>query len=128
MDRTFHHSVAPPKYIQLYLNRDNKTAEPLEASSISLQTLSTTTMESESPQMTLDPKYDHYDYPTISPTKQSGHPGHLTPEQEAQVFQLRMMLEQKGYTERLDTLTLVRDLGPRLQVQRLANSYDSYGS
>jgi hypothetical protein len=64
-------------------------------------------MASENPTMTLDPKYDHYDYPTTAPTKQSGHPGHLTPEQEAQIYQLRMMLEQRGYTERLDTLTLV---------------------
>lgn len=55
----------------------------------------------------LDPKYDNYDYPTVSPTKQSGHPGHLTPEQEAQVSQLRMKLEAEGFTERLDTLTLV---------------------
>ena len=54
----------------------------------------------------LDPKYDDYDFPTISPTTQSGHPGHLTPQQEAQVYQLRMMLEGKGLTERLDTLTL----------------------
>ena len=67
----------------------------------------TLAMASENPNMTLDPKYDDYDYPTTAPTKQSGHPGHLTPEQEAQVHQLRMMLEQRGYTERLDTLTLV---------------------
>jgi hypothetical protein len=71
-------------------------------------------MASENPHMTLDPKYDHYDFPTTAPTAQSGHPGHLTLEQEAQVFQLRTMLEQKGYTERLDTLTLVRVSGPRL--------------
>jgi hypothetical protein len=76
-------------------------------------------MESENPSMTLDPKYDHYDYPTTAPTKQTGHPGHLTPEQEAQVFQLRMMLEQKGYTERLDTLTMARDLELCPQVQGL---------
>lgn len=56
----------------------------------------------------LDPKYDHYDYPTITPTNQSGHPGHTTPEQDAQVHQLRAMLEQAGYHDRLDTLTLVR--------------------
>jgi hypothetical protein len=74
-------------------------------------------MASENPSMTLDPKYDHYDYPTTAPIEQTGHPGYLTPEQEAQVFQLRMMLEQKGYTERLDTLTMVRDLGTCLQVQ-----------
>lgn len=54
-----------------------------------------------------DPKYDDYDFPTVSATNQSGHAGHLTPEQEAQVHQLRMSLEQKGFTERLDTLTLV---------------------
>jgi len=57
--------------------------------------------------MKLDPKYDHYDYPTTSPNVQSGHPGHTTPEQDAQVYQLRMKLEADGYTERLDTLTLV---------------------
>ena len=56
----------------------------------------------------LDPTYDHYDYPTISPNAQSGHPGHTTPQQDAQVFQLRMMLEAEGYTDRLDTLTMVK--------------------
>lgn len=55
----------------------------------------------------LDPKYDDYDYPTTAPTPQSGHPGHTTPEQDAQVFQLRMQLEQLGYKERLDTLSMV---------------------
>ncbi|KAI9682719.1 MAG: cytosolic factor, phosphatidylinositol/phosphatidylcholine transfer protein [Trizodia sp. TS-e1964] len=70
-------------------------------------------MGAENPSMTLDPKYDHYDYPTTSPNKQSGHPGHLTPEQEAQVHQLRAMLEQEGYSERLDTLTLLRFLRAR---------------
>ena len=70
-------------------------------------------MASQNPHIELDPKYDHYDYPTTSPHKQSGHPGHTTPEQDAQVFQLRTLLEQAGYTERLDTLTLVcnRTLG-----------------
>lgn len=56
----------------------------------------------------LDPKYDDYDYPITAPTPQNGHPGHTTPEQDAQVFQLRAMLEQEGYTKGLDTLTLVR--------------------
>lgn len=65
-------------------------------------------MASENPTLQLDPKYDHYDFPTTSPSKQSGHPGHTTPEQDAQVFQLRMKLEAAGYTERLDSLTLVR--------------------
>ena len=55
----------------------------------------------------LDPKYDNYDYPTISATNQSGHPGHTTPQQDAQVHQLRTQLEQAGFRERLDTLTLV---------------------
>lgn len=55
-----------------------------------------------------DPKYDDYDFPTVSPTVQSGHPGHTTEEQDAQIFQLRSLLEQAGYTKNLDTLTLVR--------------------
>lgn len=59
-------------------------------------------------ELNLDPKYDDYDYPTIAPTPQNGHPGHTTPEQDAQVFQLRSLLEQAGYTKNLDTLTLVR--------------------
>lgn len=57
--------------------------------------------------MKLDPKYDDYDYPTTSPAAQSGHPGHTTPEQDAQVHQLRMQLESAGCKERLDTLSLV---------------------
>lgn len=60
-----------------------------------------------------DPKYDNYDYPTTAPEPQDGHPGHTTPEQDAKVFQLRTMLEQLGYTERLDTLTLLRFLRAR---------------
>lgn len=60
--------------------------------------------------MELDPKYDDYDFPTTSPEAQPGHPGHLKPEQQAQVHQLRLMLESEGYTKRLDTLTLVRTL------------------
>lgn len=54
-----------------------------------------------------DPKYDDYDHPTTSPNVQNGHPGHTTPEQDAQIFQLRTQLEQAGYTERLDTLCMV---------------------
>ena len=56
----------------------------------------------------IDDQYDHYDYPTTSPTTLSGHPGHTTEEQDAKVAQLRMMLEQVGYKDRLDTLTMVR--------------------
>ena len=69
-------------------------------------------MASGTPHLQLDPKYDHYDFPTTAPTKQNGHPGHTTPEQDAQVFQLRSMLEGEGYSERLDTLTLVRTQKP----------------
>ena len=60
-----------------------------------------------------DPKYDHYDFPTTSPESRPGHPGHTNEEQDAKVFQLRTMLEQEGYTDRLDTLTLLRFLRAR---------------
>ena len=59
------------------------------------------------------PKYDDYDYPTTAPTKQNGHPGHTTKEQDAQVYQLRTQLEQLGYTERLDSLSILRFLRAR---------------
>lgn len=65
------------------------------------------------PHQELDPKYDHYDFPTIAPDPQSGHPGWTTKEQDAQVFQLRMMLEAEGYTDGLDTLTMLRFLRAR---------------
>ena len=64
--------------------------------------------EAEKPAIELDPKYDHYDYPITSPDKKSGHAGHTTKEQDAQLHQLRAVLEQLGYKDRLDTLTLVR--------------------
>ncbi|KAF8866124.1 Sec14 cytosolic factor [Acephala macrosclerotiorum] len=70
-------------------------------------------MAAAEPKQELDPKYDHYDFPTISPTTLPGHPGHTTPEQDAQVHQLRMKLEAAGYTDRLDTLTLLRFLRAR---------------
>ena len=57
----------------------------------------------------LDPTYDDYEFPIIAPHPQNGHPGYTTEMQEAQVSQLRMMLEQEGYKDRLDTLTLVRE-------------------
>lgn len=63
----------------------------------------------------IDEKYDHYDFPTTSPIKLSGHPGHTTEDQDAKVHQLRMMLEQEGYKERLDTLTMVWRLLRTLQ-------------
>ncbi|KAI9773427.1 MAG: cytosolic factor, phosphatidylinositol/phosphatidylcholine transfer protein [Geoglossum simile] len=58
-------------------------------------------------------KYDDYDYPTTKDTPQSGHPGHTTPEQDAMVTELRTLLEQDGYTRRLDTHTLLRFLRAR---------------
>lgn len=61
----------------------------------------------DAPGMKLDPKYDDYDFPVVTPDPQPGHPGHLTSEQQAQVDQLRLMLESEGYTQRLDTITLV---------------------
>lgn len=64
-------------------------------------------------QTSFDPKYDQYDFPTIAPVPLPGHPGHTTPEQDAKVFQLRSELERLGYTERLDTLTLLRFLRAR---------------
>ncbi|KAL8641450.1 MAG: hypothetical protein Q9228_001740 [Teloschistes exilis] len=64
-------------------------------------------------QLKSDSKYDDFDYPTTSPTVQSGHPGHTTPEQDAQVYQLRTQLEQAGYSERLDTLNMLRFLRAR---------------
>jgi CRAL/TRIO, N-terminal domain len=65
------------------------------------------------PHIDLDPQYDDYDFPTTAPETQAGHPGHTTKEQDAQVHQLRAMLEQAGYKERLDTFTLLRFLRAR---------------
>ncbi|CAI6339002.1 unnamed protein product [Periconia digitata] len=64
-------------------------------------------------ELKLDPKYDDYDFPTTAPVAQNGHPGHTTPEQDAQVHQLRSMLEAEGYTKNLDTLTMLRFLRAR---------------
>lgn len=55
----------------------------------------------------LDPKYDDFDFPIVAPVKANGHPGHLTDEQNAAVKTLRESLEKQGYTDRLDSLTLV---------------------
>lgn len=77
----------------------------------------------------LDPKYDHYDFPTTSPNVQNGHPGHTTPEQDGKVFQLRTQLVQAGYTERLDTLSMVYHTCAEI-VQlclKMMSSYVSYG-
>ncbi|RKF83781.1 Sec14 cytosolic factor [Golovinomyces cichoracearum] len=60
-----------------------------------------------------DPKYDHYDFPVTSINQTSGHPGFTTPQQDAKVHQLRTKLLQNGYSERIDTLTLLRFLRAR---------------
>lgn len=60
--------------------------------------------------MDINAKYDHYDFPYKAATPQNGHAGHLTDAQIAQVHQFRMMLESEGFTDRLDTLTLVWNL------------------
>ncbi|RMZ85449.1 hypothetical protein DV737_g859, partial [Chaetothyriales sp. CBS 132003] len=73
----------------------------------------TSASSTEKPQMELDAKYDDYDYPTTASETQPGHPGHTTKEQDAQVYLLRMQLEQLGFSERLDTLTLLRFLRAR---------------
>lgn len=91
------------------MHRTSKEATP-RASKDSLRGGNTA---DSNPKVDLDPKYDDYDYPTTSPETQSGHPGHTTKEQDAQVHQLRAMLEQAGYHERLDTFTLLRFLRAR---------------
>ena len=73
----------------------------------------TFTMATAEKALPLEPKYDSYDFPTTAPEPQSGHPGHTTEEQDAKVHQLRTKLEQEGYTERLDTLTMLRFLRAR---------------
>lgn len=67
--------------------------------------------------MDLDPKYDAYDFPYTAADPQDGHAGNLSEQQIAQVHQLRMMLEAEGYTDRLDTLTLVRSSTRLLEME-----------
>ncbi|KAI0506535.1 CRAL-TRIO domain-containing protein [Xylaria bambusicola] len=67
----------------------------------------------EPTELELDPKYDHYDFPTTSIEEREGHPGFVTPTQQAQVHQLRMMLESENFKGKLDTLTLLRFLRAR---------------
>ncbi|KAI1259612.1 CRAL-TRIO domain-containing protein [Xylariaceae sp. FL1019] len=63
--------------------------------------------------MELDPKYDHFEFPLTSVEARDGHPGHITEIQQAQVFQLRSQLEAEGFSQHLDTLTLLRFLRAR---------------
>jgi len=63
--------------------------------------------------MDLDPKYDDYDFPTQAPDPQPRSPWCSDRAAHHQVHQLRLMLEAEGYTERLDTLTMLRFLRAR---------------
>lgn len=63
--------------------------------------------------LTLDPKYDQFDYPFIVEEPRPGHPGNTTDEQNEKVKQLREELEKLGFTDRLDTLTMLRFLRAR---------------
>ena len=110
----FHLCVASLNFqAQLYLLlRDQKATQFLPLVPL-LTSLPTPTTMATNPQMALDPKYDDYDFPTTAPEVQSGHPGHLDEVQQAQVNQLRQLLEKEGFTERLDTLTLLRFLRAR---------------
>ncbi|KAK4549105.1 hypothetical protein LTR36_007561 [Oleoguttula mirabilis] len=69
--------------------------------------------QKQNPAIELDPKYDDYEFPTTSPEVKPGHPGHTTKEQDAAVHQLRMLLEQDGHKDSLDTLTMLRFLRAR---------------
>lgn len=89
-------------------------ATPPSGSSTSLATSGPASLPPATNPLPLDPKYDDYDFPTTATETRSGHPGFTTPEQDAQVFQLRVMLEAEGYGPvRLDTLTLLRFLRAR---------------
>lgn len=74
----------------------------------------------------LDTNYDHFDFPIIAAAPQNGHSGYTTETQDAQVSQLRMMLEAEGFKERLDTLTLVPSLTRKQQTK--TDEEDSYDS
>ncbi|KAI0973743.1 CRAL-TRIO domain-containing protein [Xylaria arbuscula] len=64
-------------------------------------------------ELELHPNYDHFDFPASSIEARTGHPGWLTPDQQAQVHQLRMMLEAENFKGPLDSLTLLRFLRAR---------------
>ncbi|KAF3923393.1 Patellin-3 [Orbilia brochopaga] len=58
-------------------------------------------------------KYDTYTFPHTNPDAPPGHPGNLNEIQEAQVHQLRSMLEAEGHSKRLDTNSMLRYLRAR---------------
>ncbi|KND89300.1 Sec14 cytosolic factor, partial [Tolypocladium ophioglossoides CBS 100239] len=114
---SFHFLQSPNKLLRLCLApfRFNLSSSSLALfSSFVLQTCSPAPFTSlESIAMDLDTKYDNYDFPYTAAEAPQGHAGNLTEEQIAQVHQLRMMLESEGYTDRLDTLTMLRFLRAR---------------
>jgi len=63
--------------------------------------------------MASESKYDDYNFPSTAPGAPLGHPGNMDDIQTAKVFQLRSLLEQEGFTERLDTNTMLRFLRAR---------------
>jgi hypothetical protein len=93
----------------------------------SVKSVNSVTETTENPPHTdFDPKYDDYDHPTTAPEAQPGHPGHTTQEQDQKVRQLRAELEQLGYTERLDTLCMLRFLRARkFDIPKTKEMYES---
>lgn len=73
-------------------------------------------------------KYDHYTFPTTNPESGEGHPGHTTPEQDAKVLELRGVLEKEGYTERLDTHSMVSRFCSIILKERVTDSIPSFDS
>ncbi|PRT54859.1 SEC14 cytosolic factor [Wickerhamiella sorbophila] len=64
--------------------------------------------------MSVDEKTLLDSYPQIAPESAgTGHPGHLTPEQEKALNHLRDLLTAHGHTERMDDATLLRFLRAR---------------
>ncbi|KAI1331588.1 CRAL-TRIO domain-containing protein [Xylariaceae sp. FL0255] len=63
--------------------------------------------------MELDPKYDNFNFPITAVENRSGYSGHLNASQQAQISQLRMMLEAAGCKQHLDSLTMLRFLRAR---------------
>lgn len=92
-----------------------------------MKSVNSVTETTENPPHTdFDPKYDDYDHPTTAPEAQPGHPGHTTQEQDQKVRQLRAELEQLGYTERLDTLCMLRFLRARkFDIPKTKEMYES---
>ena len=85
-------------------------------------------LDSTTPDADFASKYDHYTFPTTNLGLGEGHPGHTTPEQNAKVLELRSVLEKEGYTERLDTHSMVSRLCSIISKERMTNSLPSFDS